>query len=160
MKISIIVAAAENGVIGRRNKIPWHMPAELAYFKKITMGHPIIMGRKTHESIGRTLPGRYNIVITTNINYKPAGGSKVVTSLNEGLELVKCDEEVFIIGGGSIYEQAMPLADRIYLTKVQAKIDGDIFFTYNPAEWREISSEHHDADSQNQYAYDFVILEH
>lgn len=155
----MIVAAAENGVIGRRNQIPWRMPAELAYFKKVTMGHPIIMGRKTHESIGRTLPGRRNIVITHHNDYTPAEGTEVVGSLDNAFKLVEGEDEVFIIGGASIYEQVMPVADRLYLTKVHASVDGEVYFKYDTSEWKEVSREPHQADDKNQYAYEFKVLE-
>lgn len=161
MKISTIVAVAKNGVIGKEGGMPWHLPAELIHFKEVTMGHPIIMGRKTHESIGRVLPGRTNIVITRNKDYS-AEGCQVVDSLANAIEVAKKSEgadEIFIIGGQQIYEEALPLLDRIYLTKVDAEVEGDKFFKYNPSQWTEISSEPHEADDKNQYAYEFKILE-
>jgi len=159
--VSIIVATAEGGVIGKTGGLPWYLPADLVHFKQITMGHPIIMGRVTYESIGRPLPGRYNIVITSGKKYK-AEGCEIVSSLKDAIAAAQKDpasDEVFIIGGASIYEQAMPLADRIYLTRVRAKIDGDKYFKYDPSEWKEISSEPHQADGKNQYDYDWLILE-
>ena len=160
--ISAIVAVAKNGVIGKEGGLPWHLPAELARFKEITMGHPIIMGRKTHESIGRALPGRTNIVITHKKGYR-AEGCRVVGSLDEAIELAKKSEganEIFIIGGASIYEQAMPLLERMYLTKVDADIKGDKFFRYDPLEWKQISSEKHPADEKNLFGFEFTILSH
>lgn len=157
--ISIIVAVAENGVIGKTDGLPWYLPADLARFKQITMGHPIIMGRVTHQSIGRALPGRRNIVITHDKKYKAAEGCEVVDSLEEALKLAKNNPEVFIIGGASIYEQALLLADKIYLTRVHAKIDGDKFFKYNLSEWQEVSNDPHKADEKHKYAYDFAVLE-
>lgn len=160
--ISAIVAVAENNVIGREGGMPWYLPAELAHFKEVTMGHPIIMGRKTHESIGRTLPGRYNIVITHDKNYKAAEGNEVVGSLDDALQEAKRAEggnEIFIIGGEQIYKQAMPLLQRIYLTKVHAKVDGDKFFEYDKNQWYQVSSEKHSADDKNQYDYNFMVLE-
>jgi len=111
--ISFIVAVTKNDVIGKDGGIPWYLPADLSHFKQTTMGHPIIMGRKTHESIGRTLPGRYNVLITRQKDYQPADGCTVVNSIEEALNLpkVKTDSEVFIIGGAEIYNQTMPLAD-------------------------------------------------
>jgi dihydrofolate reductase len=171
--ISAIVAVADNGVIGKQGGLPWHLPAEMARFKQITMGHPIIMGRKTHESIGRALPGRTNVVITRDKSYR-AEGCEVVGSLNEAIMKAKQAErvsaaqtskkfrrprEIFIIGGEQIYREAMPVLERIYLTKVHAKIDGDKFFYYDPEEWKQVSSEKHPADSRNQYDFEFTVLE-
>lgn len=130
-KISIIVAVAgQNRAIGKHGKLPWYIPDELKRFKQITMGHPIIMGRKTHESIGKALPGRDNIVITRDENYQ-AEGCIVVHSLDEAINVAKekDSQEIFIIGGGEIYKQAMPLVDKLYLTTVQEEIeDADVFF--------------------------------
>ncbi len=161
--ISAIVASTKNGVIGKGSKIPWYLPADLAHFKKITMGHPIIMGRRTHESIGRTLAGRYNLVITHDEGYDVTEGSEKVGSLEEAIKMAKKQsggDEVMIIGGEQVYKEAMPKLDRIYLTKVDAEIDGDKFFKYSPGDWRQISSEKHSADGKNQYDYEFVVLEH
>lgn len=158
MTISIIVATAENGVIGNRGNMPWRLPADLAHFKRITTGHPIIMGRVTHESIGRALPGRYNLVITNEKNYQ-ADGCEVANSLEEALKKVTGEKEVFIIGGASIYEQALPKADRIYLTLIHARPEGDRYFKYDPREWEEVSRKSHKADDKNQHDYDFLILE-
>ena len=153
--------------------MPWHLPAELARFKEVTMGHPIIMGRKTHESIGRALPGRTNIVVTRNKGYR-AEGCRVAGSLDEAIELAKKSEggsaaqtskkfrrpkEIFIIGGEQIYKDAMPKLERIYLTKVDATIDGDKFFYYDPKEWKQVSSQKHPADDKNQYDFEFTVLE-
>ena len=158
MIISAIVATANNGVIGKEGSLPWYLPADLAHFKQTTMGHPIIMGRKTHESIGKALPGRQNIVITHDKDYH-AEGCEVVTSLEAALQLVSGAGEAFIIGGQSIYELALPRTDRIYLTKVDADIPGDKYFRYDPSRWQEVSVEKHPADDKNQYPYEFVVLE-
>ena len=159
--ISFIVAVTKNDVIGKDGGIPWYLPADLSHFKQTTMGHPIIMGRKTHESIGRTLPGRYNVVITRQKNYLAADGCVIVNSIEEALNLpkVKTDSEVFIIGGAEIYNQTMPLADRIYLTRVHTKVEGDKFFKFDESLWREISREEHQVDDKNKYSYDFIIQE-
>lgn len=122
------------------------------------MGHPIIMGRKTHESIGRPLPGRTNVVVTRNNNYT-AEGCIVVGSLDEAISKAGNGNEVFIIGGSTIYEQALPLADKIYLTRVKANVSGDIFFKLDESGWKQISSDKHQADDKNQYDYEFVVLE-
>lgn len=161
MIISLIVAATDNGVIGKENSIPWYLPADLAHFKQTTTGHPIIMGRKTHESIGQALPERMNVVITRGAGYKAAEGCVVVNSLDEALNLeeVKTDPEVFIIGGEEIYRQALPLANRIYLTKVHAALAGDKFFKFDPSQWQQISVEEHSSDKKNPYDYEFVVLE-
>lgn len=128
MKISIIVAVAgKKRVIGKKGALPWHIPEELKRFKEITMGNPIIMGRITHESIGKALPGRVNIVITREPDYK-ALGCIVVHSLEEALQQTKSADEVFIIGGGQIYAEALPLADKLYLTYIDREIEGDVFF--------------------------------
>lgn len=129
-KISLIAAISTNNVIGRDNKIPWHISEDFKRFKSLTMGHPIIMGRKTFESIGKPLPGRTNIVITRDENYSPEG-AEVVHSIDEAVELAKTKEgsdEIFIIGGGQIYSQSMDLADKLYLTIVEQEVEGDIFF--------------------------------
>lgn len=159
--ISAIVAVAKNGVIGKEGGLPWYLPAELTHFKKVTMGHPIIMGRKTHESIGRTLPGRFNLVITSNKGYGAAEGSEVARSLQEAIEKAKKQDggnEVFIIGGAQIYKEALPLLDRIYLTRVDAEVEGDKYFKYDPEDWQQLSSENHGADDENQYNYEFLVL--
>nr|AIA18419.1 Dihydrofolate reductase [uncultured bacterium]AIA18499.1 Dihydrofolate reductase [uncultured bacterium] len=161
MRISTIVAVAKNGVIGKEGGLPWYLPAELARFKEVTMGHPIIMGRKTYESIGRALPGRTNIAITRNKDFK-AEGCIVVDSLETAIAEAKKAEgadEIFIIGGEQIYKEAMPLLNRIYLTKVDADVKGDKFFHYDPKKWKEISSEKHSADEINKYSFTFTTLQ-
>ena len=161
MNLSIIVAVAENGVIGKTNTLPWYLPAEMAYFKQKTMGHPIIMGRRTHESIGRPLPGRTNIVITHDKNYE-ADGCQTASSLDEALIKAKAAEganEIFVIGGESIYALALPKANKLYLTKVRATIDGDKFFEYDANGWFQVWHEKHQADAKNKYDYEFLILE-
>jgi dihydrofolate reductase len=158
MTLSIIVAMAKNGVIGKSGGLPWYLPAELAYFKKVTTGHPIIMGRKTHESIGRALPDRKNIVITHDKDYK-AKGCVVVDSLESAVKAAKGAEEAFIIGGESIYKLALPKADKLYLTKIDADIDGDRFFRYDTSEWKQVWSEKHAKDEKNPYDFEFTMLE-
>jgi dihydrofolate reductase len=160
--ISAIVAMAKDGVIGKEGSLPWYLPAELAHFKKVTMGHPIIMGRKTHESIGRALPGRANIIITRDSAYKAPEGVEVVNSLKDAIKTAQLKdgaEEIFIIGGEQIYAEAMSLLDRIYLTKVDANVSGDKFFKYEPVQWKQTASEKYSADDKNIYDYEFVVLE-
>lgn len=140
MIISIIAAVAENGVIGREGRLPWNLPEDLAHFKRTTMGHPIIMGRKTHESIGRPLPGRTNIIITGNNDYR-AAGCVVVHSLQQAFKACGAAGEVFIVGGASVYAEAMPFASRIYLTRVKTMVDGDARFPAIPSDFAEKSRE-------------------
>lgn len=155
---SIYVAISQNGVIGKEGDLPWRLPSDLARFKRVTMGHPIIMGRKTHESIGWPLPGRMNIVITRNKKYK-AEGCVIVNSLEEALEKTGTNDEIFIIGGSTIYQQALALADKIYLTRVKANVDGDTFFRFDESKWQQTSSENHTANEKDQYDYEFLTLE-
>ena len=134
---SFVVAAARNGVIGQANGMPWHLPSDLAFFKRVTMGHPIVMGRKTYESIGKALPGRTNIVITRDPAFE-APGCVVVDSLEAAYRAAGDAEEVFVIGGAQIFEAAMPTADRIYLTEVEAEIAGDTWFPkLDRSQWME-----------------------
>jgi dihydrofolate reductase len=156
--ISLIVAASENNVIGRDGGLPWNLPDDLQYFKDTTKGHPILMGRKNFESIGRPLPHRRNIIITRQADYK-AEGCDVVGSLEEAITLAGDDPEIFVIGGGEIYKQVMDIADRIYLTRVHAEIDGDVFFPELGKEWREVSSKFHEANARHAYAFTFLVLE-
>lgn len=144
MKLAIIVAVAKNGVIGRNNQLPWHLPQDLKYFKAVTLGKPVIMGRKTYESIGKPLPGRTNIVISRNKDWGAADGVIVTNSFDQALleaqkvsgEDVQSTGEVMVIGGAEIYRSALPLADRIYLTRVDIEPEGDAFFgALNEAEW-------------------------
>ena len=161
MIISAIVAAARNGVIGKDNQIPWYLPADLAYFKRCTLGHCIIMGRNSFRSIGRPLPKRTNIVITRDPFFR-ADGVMVAHSIHEALEYAYAqgETEAFIIGGGEIYRQSMDLWDRIYLTEVDLEPAGDVFFPeISRAAWREVSREAHAPDEKNPVAYDFVVLE-
>ena len=161
MKVSLIVAAAENGVIGRRNELPWRLSADLRRFKELTMGHAIIMGRKTYESIGRPLPGRRMIVITRQPNYK-APGSEAVGSLDDALTAAakQGESEAFIIGGADIFAQAIPMAERLYLTRVHADVDGDVYFPpLNLKSWRQTAAQRHDADAKNEYPYSFEVYE-
>lgn len=158
MTISIIVAVAENGVIGNKGKLAWRLPAELAHFKQLTMGHPIIMGRKTYESIGRALPGRTNIVITHDPNYS-APGCIVAASLDAALKAVPANtKEAFVIGGATIYKAAILIAEKLYLTKIHAAPDGDTFFMYSPTEWQITTQEDHAADDKNPIPFTFLEL--
>ncbi len=155
MKISLIVAASANGVIGASGELPWHLPDDFRFFKQVTMGKPIVMGRRTWESIGRPLPGRQNIVITRQSGYEATGAS-VVDSPEAAVEAAEGADEIMIIGGGEIYRRFLPLADRVYLTRVEADVEGDTFFpTLGEAEWTVESSERHEADERHAYAFTF-----
>lgn len=157
--ISIIAAIARNGVIGGNNNMPWHIGEDLKHFKAITSGHPVVMGRKTFESLGKALPNRRNIVITRNAGYE-APGAETTTSLENALSLFGPDEEVFIIGGGEIYRQAMNSADRMYLTHIDADYDGDTRFPEIETEdWEITFSEKHDHGEQFPQPFEFVNYE-
>jgi dihydrofolate reductase len=159
MKLSIVVAMARNRVIGHHNRLPWHLPGDLAHFKAITLGKPIVMGRKTWESIGRALPGRTSIVVTHDLDYE-AQNAIVVHSVAAALAAAPDCEEMMVIGGAEFYRQLLPLADTLYLTRVEAEFEGDTYFPeLDAAEWREISSEPHAADDRNPWPYRFVTLE-
>lgn len=163
MILSALVAASDNNVIGYQGGIPWRIEGEQTHAKEISMGKPLIMGRKTHESIGRVLPGRLNIVISRNPDFKVHEGAVLVKSLDEALSLpeVKNAEEAIIFGGEKIYEEAMPKLDRIYLTRVHATVPGDAFFKFDPTEWKVISEEKHQKNSAKgwQYDFDYLVLE-
>ncbi len=160
MRKSLIVAMSNNRVIGANNTLPWHLPADLKHFRGLTMGHPIIMGRKTHESIGKPLPGRQNIVVTANRDFS-APGCDVVPSLHAAIQACGNAEEIFFIGGNTLYQQALPLTERIYLTQVDCVIEGDTFFPLlDMKTWREVASEARPADEKNAYACRFVTLDH
>lgn len=156
MKIAIIVATDEQGLIGRENDLPWRLSADLQYFRKVTMGKPIVMGRNTHESIGRPLPGRQNIVVTSQPDYQ-AEGCEVVNSIDAALALCRDVEEVMIMGGASLYRQTLALADKLYLTQVHAALEGDTWFPdWSESDWQLLSREDHPADDKNEFAYSFL----
>ncbi|MGB2248258.1 MAG: dihydrofolate reductase [Alcanivorax sediminis] len=165
IRLSMMVAKASNNVIGRDNKLPWYLPNDLKYFKQVTFGKPVIMGRKTWESLKGPLPGRTNIVITRQADYA-AEGAKVVSTLEEAVEMaenvafIDGQEEAVIMGGAEIYKLALPQANRLYLTEVHAEVDGDTFFPeYNVGEWTEIGREDFAAEGPNPYDYSFVVYE-
>lgn len=165
MIIALIAAAAENNVIGRDNDLPWDLPDDLKFFRETTAEHPIIMGRKNYESIGRLLPKRTNIIVTRQPDYE-VDGAIVCTSLDEALEEAEAAaddadlEEVFVIGGGELYRQALPLADRIYLTRIHADVDGDVYFpVVDWDDWTLESEVHHRADAMHEYDFTFQTWE-
>ncbi len=159
-KIALIAAMTDDRVIGIENRLPWKLPADMKWFRRHTLGKPIVMGRKTFESFGgKPLPERLNIVITRDRDYR-AEGAVVVHDIDAALAAAGDAEEVMIIGGASFYEQMLPRADRLYLTFVHADVEGDAWFPeFDRSQWREVYREDHEADEKNPYAYSFVILE-
>lgn len=159
MRIAMIAAMANNRVIGKDNQMPWHLPADLKHFKKVTLGKPVIMGRKTYQSIGKALPGRRNIVVSRQ-NDALSDDADWVQSIEQALALVQQDAEVMVIGGAEIYRQVLPIADTLYITDIDLAVEGDAFFPDYQAVacWKEIASEQHLADSQNAYSYHFRTL--
>ena len=157
MTISLLVAAAENNAIGKNNQLLWHLPNDLKFFKNTTWGMPVIMGRKTFEAVNKPLPGRFNIVITRQADWN-ADGVIVATDLNNALQKAKATNcnEIFVIGGGEIYKQAMELADTIYLTRVHANIDGDTFFPIiDESKWQLTTNQDFGVDEKHAFAYSF-----
>ncbi|WP_370052102.1 dihydrofolate reductase [Neptunomonas sp.] len=165
MRLAMIVAQSSNRVIGRDNKLPWYLPGDLKYFKQATMGKPIIMGRKTFESIGKPLPGRLNIVISRDASFT-AQGIKVVMSLPEAIELAESQalidgvDEAMIIGGAQIYALALPEVERLYITQVHADIEGDAYFPeFNRSQWTELGREDFSAQGPNPFDYSFIVYQ-
>ncbi|UZE58726.1 type 3 dihydrofolate reductase [Aeromonas veronii] len=157
MKISMIAALAKKQVIGKNNLMPWHMPADLAHFKRVTLGKPVLMGRKTFESIGRPLPGRRNLVISRNPDYQ-AEGIEVVGSVEAALALLACSsvEELMVIGGGHLYAEMLPSADCLYLTRIDLAVEGDTRFpAFDDGQWQRVDCESHPADEKNPHPYSF-----
>ena len=161
MNLSILVAVAENGVIGRENDLPWRLSADLKRFKEITMGHTIIMGRKTWDSIGRPLPGRTSVVISRQADYRtPFEEVRVVGTVEDALESSRESAEVFAVGGAAIYALALPLANRLYLTRVHAEVVGDTYFPdVDWQQWQMISEERHEPNERNDHPFSFQIFE-
>ncbi|RDI46503.1 dihydrofolate reductase [Aquicella lusitana] len=161
MILSAIAALSENRVIGKNNQLPWHLPADLKHFKALTTGHPIVMGRKTYDSIGKPLPQRTNIIMTRDSSFQ-APGCRIVNSIEEAKAVAEKEqaEELFIIGGAQIYSQLLPITQRLYLTIVHQMFEGDAFFPdLNMSEWSETERETHRSDEKNPYDYSFVRLE-
>jgi len=165
VKLSLIVAVAENGVIGNNNDLPWKISSDLKYFKEKTMGKPIIMGRKTFQSIGRPLPGRVNIVITRDSSFVPEGvitahTLEMALDVGKNMALVKGVDEVMVIGGAQIYALTLPDADRLYLTRVHGEVEGDALFpTLNPDDWLEATVERHAAGEKDSHDYSLIVLD-
>lgn len=165
MKLSLICALAQNGIIGRKNQLPWHLSEDLKYFKRTTMGKPIIMGRKTYESIGRLLPGRTNIIVTRTRDYE-VDNARIVDSLADAIELaenisiIDGIDEAFVIGGAELFKNAMPLVDRMHLTLVHAEVEGDTWFPeFDAEEWEEVSRMDFEAGETNPYAYSICVFD-
>ncbi|MFM5317539.1 MAG: type 3 dihydrofolate reductase [Aeromonas veronii] len=157
MKISMIAAMAHDRVIGKDNQMPWHLPADLAHFKRVTLGKPVLMGRKTFESIGRPLPGRRNLVISRNPDYQ-AEGIEVVGSVEAALALLAGSsvEELMVIGGGHLYAEMLPSADCLYLTQIDLAVEGDTRFpAFDDGQWQRVDCESHPADEKNPHPYSF-----
>lgn len=160
MLVSIVAAVSENNILGKNNQLPWHLPADLKYFKQLTTGHHVLMGRKTWESIGKPLPNRISLVVSRSENFRPEGAI-VVRTIEEGIETAReaGEKELFIIGGGEIFRLTFPLADRIYLTRINHFFDGDVFFPEIDTDvWEEIENQRFDADGKNLYTYSFLTL--
>lgn len=164
-ELAIVVAVAENGVIGKGNALPWRLPGDLRYFKELTMGHPIIMGRKTYDSIGRPLPGRVNIVVTGNTAWR-AEGALVAPDLEQAIELARKNavalgvKRAMLVGGATLYSQALPQCGRLYITEVHAEVGGNVYFPpFDRALWREVSRRRCEADGANAHAHSFTVLE-
>jgi dihydrofolate reductase len=161
MTISLIVAVSSNGVIGRDGGLPWYLPADLKHFKRTTMGHHLIIGRRTWEEVGEPLPGRSMVVVTRSRRFAP-DGAQVVRSVEQALELATEDDEPFIGGGSQIYRVALArdLVDRIYLTRIHAEVEGDTLFPeFDLDDWELRSEEHHEADEKNEFDYSFMVYE-
>ncbi|MFJ7745883.1 dihydrofolate reductase [Peribacillus sp. NPDC097295] len=157
--ISLMVAMDENRLIGKNNALPWYLPADLQYFKRVTMGHPIVMGRKTFESIGRILPGRENVIVTRNHDFQVEG----CTILHDVSEIKtfadNSEQEVFVIGGAEIFQAILPVTDRLYITQIHEEFEGDTYFpVINETEWESVVTIPGVIDDKNIYAHDFIVL--
>ena len=158
MRLVAVVAASENDVIGRGNALPWHLPADLAYFKRVTMGRPLLMGRRTYESIGRPLPGRRNLILSRGGFSAP--GTETVASLEAARALLAGEPELMVIGGADVFRLALPYTDHIHLTRVHCFVEGDVFLPELAAtQWREVAREERAADERNPYAVSFTELQ-
>lgn len=164
MTISLIAALSQNRAIGKNNDLPWHLPDDMKYFMRTTKGHYVIMGRKNYQSIPekfRPLPNRTNIVVTRQLNFN-APGCQVVNSIEQALNMAKSsnEKEVFIIGGAEIYSQGFAMANKLYLTEIQATIEGDTYFPkFDKNQWKETSRTHHSTDDRHAHSFDFVVYE-
>jgi dihydrofolate reductase len=163
-RIALVVAMADNGIIGRAGTLPWHLPDDLKHFKSVTLGKPVLMGRRTFESIGKPLPGRRNLVLTRGAarpgDIAQADGLECVASLEAACALVSDAPELCVIGGANVYGQTLPLATRIYLTRVHGEVTGDVYFPpWDAADWQELQRQEHPADARHAHAMSFVTLQ-
>lgn len=159
MIISIIAAMGRNRVIGIKNALPWKLPADMTHFRQLTIGKPVIMGQKTFETIGKSLPGRTNIILTFDKNFTPFG-CQIAHSVEEALEIARDFKEVMVCGGASVYKQFLPIADRLYLTLIEGDFEGDAFFPeFNWNDWEEIERIENKPDKDNVYQYTFLTLQ-
>jgi dihydrofolate reductase len=159
MKLSLIVAVSDNGIIGSGGSLPWRLSSDLKRFKNLTMGHHLIVGRKTYESIGKPLPGRHMIVLSRDRSYQPSG-VEIAHDLGDAIQLCQEDDEAFVGGGATVYELAMPRADRLYLTRVHAEVEGDVRFPpWHEELWVLRSRAQHPSDERNQYPHSFCVYE-
>jgi dihydrofolate reductase len=159
MMLTLIVAASDNGVIGRDNSLPWHLPDDLKHFKRVTLGKPVVMGRKTCESIGKPLPGRHNIVVTRDTNYQREGVT-VAHDVDAALRAAGEVPEVMVIGGAELFRACLPRAGRVHLTRVHGNIPGDVYWPeLDPHEWRVVGRERHEADERHAHAMTFEVWE-
>lgn len=157
-RLELVVAAARNGIIGRDHGLPWHLPADLAHFKRLTLGHPLLMGRRTWDSIGRPLPGRRSIVLSRDPAFR-AAGAEVVHSLAEARRVAAGAERLMVIGGADLFRACLGEAEFLHLTEVDADVAGDVYFPpWRPEDWQELSRESHPADARHAYPYSFVTL--
>ena len=159
MRLSLIAAVSENGVIGEKGRLPWRLPDDQAFFKRTTKGHTVIMGRRTFESLKGPLPDRTNVVVTRNPEYRPAGAA-AAANLDAALRVAAPDDEVFVAGGSELYREALPRADRLYLTRVHARVAGDAFFPeLDLSAWRLLEDERHEADARHAHAFSIRVYE-
>lgn len=157
--LALVVAYAHDRVIGRDNAMPWHLPADLRHFRALTLGHPILMGRRTHQAIGRVLPGRRNLVLTRQPDFA-VPGVETVASLDQALATCGTEEWLYVVGGAEVYQLALPLAQRLHITEIDAELAGDTWFPpIDPAQWQETASEMRPADRDNPHALRFATLE-
>jgi len=154
--MAFLLAMDRNGLIGKDGALPWHLPADLRYFKKVTMGHSIVMGRKTFESIGKPLPGRENIILTKNTDYH-AEGCQIFHHPEEVMSYLSGNPLWFIIGGSGVFKSFYPLVERLYLTRIDAEFEGDTYFDFNPDEWELLVKQSGTVDDQNRYSHEFLI---
>lgn len=157
-RIAFVVAIDRNRVIGKGGALPWRLPDDMKHVREVTMGKPLIMGRRTYDSIGRALPGRTNIVLTRDPSFR-ADGVLVARTAEDALRLAGVVPEIIVFGGAQVFNEFLPMAERIYLTQVDAEVEGDTYFDFGPGDWRVLSNERHEADARHAYGFNFLTLE-